>query len=88
MKHLNKYVITLLIAAAIYLFVGEQSLVRQIHRRHQIHQIKGQIEVLEQATEQARRTLDNLQNTDSLERFAREQYYMHAGDEDVYVIDN
>lgn len=86
--NVNKYVITLLIAAAIYLLVGEQSVIRQIRRSRQIHQIEAQIATLEQDTEESQQILNHLQNTDSLERFAREHYYMHTANEDVYVIEH
>lgn len=86
--NVNKYVITLLVAAAIYLLVGEQSVIRQIRRNRQIHQIEAQIATLEQDTEESQQILNHLQNTDSLERFAREHYYMHTANEDVYVIEH
>lgn len=88
MKKLNKYVITLLVAAVVFLVIGEQSVIRQIHRGHQIHQIERQIAEMEADIDYSRRTLDVLQNTDSLERFARETYYMHKAGEDVFVVKN
>jgi cell division protein FtsB len=39
------------------------------------------------ATDKAQREIQALHNTDSLERFAREHYYMHTPNEDIYLID-
>ena len=46
-----------------------------------------QIEQNQQDIQQAQRAMQRLDNLDSLERFAREEYYMHADNEDVYLVD-
>ncbi len=83
---LNKYMITLYIFAAIMLFVGDQSLVVRVKRARQIHQLERQRDEYRQGIEQARHELELLENKDSLERFAREQYLMCAPGEDVFVV--
>ncbi len=85
---LNKYVLTLLVAVVIFLFVGEQSLVRDIHRGRKIRQTEEMLKKVQGDIELSQREMENLKNTDSLERFAREQYYMHADNEEVFVIDD
>ena len=85
---INKYIIAILIFALIFLFIGDQSMVSCIRRGLQIKKTKAQVEHAHQDTEHALRTIQVLQNTDSLERFAREQYGMHTDNEDVYLIDN
>jgi cell division protein FtsB len=52
----------------------------------EIRKIKQTIQHEQAAATQAIRTLESLENPDSLERFAREQYNMHADGEDVYII--
>ena len=85
---LNKNVLTLAVAAFIFVFVGEQSLVRDIRRSRKIKQAEEMLEKVQGDIELSQRKMENLKNTDSLERFAREQYYMHADNEEVFVIDD
>ncbi len=85
---LNKYVITLVIFGVIMFFVGEQSIRVRIHKGRQISELKEQRDTYQQAIDQAKHDLQILQSTDSLEKYAREKYLMHADNEDVYLIDN
>lgn len=84
----GKYVITLLAFLIVFLFVGDQSLIRFFHRHREIRQLEEQRDMYRTETEKAQREIQMLQNADSLERFAREQYYMHTPEEDIYLIDN
>ena len=40
-----------------------------------------------EATENAQREILLLHNTDSLERYAREHYFMHTPNEDIYLVE-
>ena len=84
---LNKYVVTLLIAAVIFVFVGDQSMLRDIHRYRQIRQARKELKQTQATIEQQRYAIQSLQSTDSLERYAREQYFMHAPNEDIYWVE-
>ncbi len=84
----GKYAITLLAFMIVFLFVGDQSLIRFFHRHREIRQLEEQRDMYRTETEKAQREIQMLQNADSLERFAREQYYMHTPEEDIYLIDN
>jgi len=84
---LNKYVFTLLVFAVIFLFVGEQSLIKDMKRSAKIHETKQAIEDAESAIERAERQLGSLQQLDSLEKFAREHYLMHKENEDIFLIE-
>ena len=83
----GKYVITLLIFLVIYLFIGDQSVLRFIHRGRELRQLEEQRDMYEAGSEKAQRQMQVLNNKDSLERFAREQYFMHEKGEDIYLID-
>ena len=83
---INKYAITLYVFAVLLIFVGDQSLINQVSRTMEIRKIKQTIQHEQAAATQAIRTLESLENPDSLERFAREQYNMHADGEDAYII--
>ena len=84
---INKYAITLYVFAVLFIFVGEQSLVNQFSRKREIHQTKREIEQIKAETAEASNLLQSLDNKDSLERFAREQYKMHTDNEDVYLVE-
>lgn len=84
---LNKYAITLCIFAAIFLFVGEQSIINQISRKRQIRLAKREIKHTIKQSQVAESVLRSLDNPDSLERFAREQYNMHTDNEVVYIVE-
>lgn len=49
--------------------------------------IEMQITETNQKITNARSVIQALDNTDSLEHFAREQYRMHAPNEDVYIVE-
>lgn len=83
----NKYIVTLVIFALVMIFVGEQSYRVRIKKARQIRELEAQRDAYQAAIDQAHRDLQNLQSTDSLERFAREKYLMHTDKEDVYLVD-
>ena len=83
---LNKYVITVVLFGIYFLFIGDQSLVRQLKRARQMHSLQQQINQSRENIATYQRELDYLANPDSLERYARETYHMHAPNEDVYIV--
>ncbi len=88
-KHIpNKYVLTLIVFGLVFFFSSDRGLIRLAKRRHEIRGVEQQRDRYRQGIEKAQRDLEILQNRDSLERFAREHYYMHAKDEDVYLVDD
>jgi cell division protein FtsB len=84
---INKYAITLYLFAIIYLFVGNQSLVKRIDKAREMREIRREIEVINQQTQAVENMLNSLDNKDSLERYAREHYQMHEDGETVYIVD-
>lgn len=82
----NKYVITLFISLFIFMFAGEQSWINDFKRARQIRSLEQQLEETRRQNEQCEREIRTLRSIDSLERYAREHYYMHAPDEDVYLV--
>ena len=84
---INKYAITLYVFAVLFIFIGEQSLINQINRKREIRKTQVEIQQIKVETEEANNLLQSLDNKDSLERFAREQYKMHADDETIYLVE-
>ena len=87
MRKWLKYVITILVFLLIYLFIGDQSLIQFARRGREIRQLEQQRDMYRSESEKAQRELRTLSNPDSLERFAREHYYMHTPNEDIYLVD-
>ena len=84
---LNKYSITLYVFAVLLLFVGEQSFINQFSRAREMRKMRKTIERVKQETAESKAVLQSLDQIDSLERFAREKYNMHAEGEVVYLVE-
>lgn len=83
----GKYVITLLAFLVIFLFVGDQSILHFIRRHREIRRLEEQRDMYREQTQEAQQEIQMLQNPDSLERYAREHYYMHTSNEDIYLVE-
>lgn len=83
----GKYVVTILLFLAIFLFIGDQSLIRSIRRHREIRQMEEQRDMYRAGTEEAQREIQLLHSKDSLERYAREHYYMHNANEEIFLIE-
>lgn len=83
----GKYVITLIAFLVIFLFVGDQSLLHFIHRHREIRHLEEQRDMYLEGAKKAQSEILMLQNPDSLERYAREQYFMHTPNEDIYLVE-
>ena len=86
-KKYRHYVVTIAVFAGVMIFFGDQSLINYVKRAREIHRLEEQRDSYREGIQKARHELNVLQNTDSLERFAREQYYMHTDNEDVYLVE-
>jgi cell division protein FtsB len=73
--------------AIIYLFIGNQSLIKRIAKAREIREIKQEILLINQQTKEVENMLNSLDIKDSLERYAREHYQMHEDGEVIYLID-
>ena len=81
-----KYVLTVVIFLVVYLFVGEQSMLHFWHRHREIKRLEEQRDMYNEGAARAEQEIILLQNPDSLERYAREHYYMHTANEDIYLV--
>lgn len=84
---LNKYILALLIFSIVYFFIGDQSMLNRIRRAYQIHEIEQQSQTYREGIDAIEHQLQTIQHPDSLEKFARETYYMHTPEEHIYVIE-
>lgn len=83
----GKYAITILVFAVVFLFIGEQSLIQFVRRGREIRHLEEQRDLYREGAEKAQREMNALHQTDSLERYAREQYYMHKANEEIFLVD-
>ena len=83
----GKYVVTLLVFLVVFLFVCDQSMLHFWHRHREIRRLEEQRDMYREGTAKAQREIEMLQNTDSLERYAREHYFMHTPNEDIYLVE-
>lgn len=83
----NKYVLSLLIFVIFVTFIAKNNLI--VWTQNKIDVIK-QERIIRQYKEDIRNTDDKLKeltsDKDSLEKFAREQYYFQEKDEDVFLV--
>ena len=86
-KFFNKYTLTLALAVVVLLFVGQESVWDQAHNLILIHALEQERDDYQSRIDEANRALGSVESTDSLERFARETYYMHTPQEKVYLVD-
>lgn len=87
LRYVNKYTITIAIFMVIFLFVGEQSVWEQLKNRHRISLLEREGAGYRQAIRESQRAIESIQDPDSLERFARETYFMHTPAETVYMVE-
>ena len=83
----GKYVITLVAFLVVFLFIGDQSLIQFVRRGREIRHLEEQRDMYRSASEKAQRELQTLHQPDSLEQYAREHYFMHLPNEDIYLVE-
>lgn len=87
-KWMNKYFLIILLFVVYIAFFDSVSLVKRFRLWRQQRAVDSQIEYYDEQIEVTQQKISDLNENDStLERYAREQYNMHAPDEDVFLID-
>ncbi|MBQ0008468.1 MAG: septum formation initiator family protein [bacterium] len=85
---INKYTITFVIFFIFIAFIDEYSFLKRFELYRQQKRVNDDIEFYEERISKTDENITNLCKNDStLERYAREQYLMHAEDEDVFLIE-
>lgn len=84
----HKYLITLLVFAVLVGLVDENSLWRRWEYSLEEHRLREEINKYRADYEESTRRLNELQaDSSSIERVARERYFMKKPDEDIYVFE-
>lgn len=90
-KHLlkNKYVVVLALFIIWVVFFDKSGVLNRIKKGRELRDLEKQEQFYLHEIENNKRMLEELQgDTDALERFAREQYYMKKKNEDVFIIED
>ena len=83
----NRYVIILLVFFVWMLFFDENSFLNHLELNQELDKLEKSTDYYEKEIEHDKKIIKNLENPDSLERFAREEYRMKKKDEDIYIIE-
>ena len=85
----HKYLITLLLFAVLIGFLDENSIVRRMKLAHEELLLREEIEKYREEFEESTARLNELAvDSGSIERIARERFFMKKPNEDVYVFED
>jgi cell division protein FtsB len=83
----NKYLLTVIILAVWVLFFDKNDLKTQIEFKKQVKQLEEERNYYAKENTEVSRELKELTtNPKTIEKFAREKYYMKRDNEDIFVI--
>lgn len=83
----NKYLITSILFLSWMLFFDNNDFISQVQLRMKLSEYRNKKEYYEQKISEVKKEKQELlTNSQSLEKFAREQYMMKKDDEDLFVI--
>jgi cell division protein FtsB len=83
----NKYVIILVLFIVWMLFFDENSYINHRELNKEIDKLENANEYYKEQIEADKKVIDNLNDPDSLEKYAREEYKMKKENEDIYLIE-
>ena len=83
----NKYVIILLLFVVWLIFFDENSLINHWELDREIDKLEKSNEYYRDQIEQDKKVIDNLNDPDSLEKYAREEYKMKKENEEIFLIE-
>lgn len=83
----NKYVIVLVLFVVWMIFIDENSYINHRELNKEIDKLENANEYYKEQIEEDKKIIDNLNDPDSLEKYARENYKMKKENEDIYIIE-
>jgi hypothetical protein len=82
----NKYILAITLFMGWICFFNDIDLFYIVRSRYALHRLASDVDDMRTKTQETERSLKDLTtNSATLEKFARETYYMKKADEDVYV---
>ena len=83
----NKYWLTIIIFLVVTFFVGDSTIMHRISYDQKISQLGNEIEQITKDKEDKLKKLESLQSdSETLERYAREEFQMTAPNEELFII--
>ncbi|GBU07495.1 hypothetical protein AwDysgo_08260 [Bacteroidales bacterium] len=83
----NKYVMATIVFVMLTFFIGDSTLYIRFINDSKINDLKNEIEYFKKSRDENIQKLEDLQSdNESLERFAREQFFMTKPNEDLFII--
>lgn len=83
----NKYVLILLVFLVWMVFFDENSLLNHWELDQEIDKLEKSNEYYREEISKDRKVIDNLNDPDSLEKYAREEYKMKKENEEIFLIE-
>ncbi len=83
----NKYFLVLVIFAVWMLFFDENSFLNHRELDKEIDKLENSNEYYQKEIEADNKIISNLKDSDSLEKFAREEYKMKKKNEEIFIIE-
>ncbi|MDR1130419.1 MAG: septum formation initiator family protein [Prevotellaceae bacterium] len=83
----NRRMITVVIFMTWVMFFDDISIPKWVSQKRNTKNILEQIETLENKTKELEERLKYKNNRDTIEKFARENYYMKRNNEVIYIFD-
>ena len=84
----HKYAITIIVFLLIICITDQNNLLKRLQHQKQIRELKKEIELYTNMRDECIKGLQELANdSNNLERIAREKYGMHLPNEEVFIIE-
>ncbi|MCF0166108.1 MAG: septum formation initiator family protein [Bacteroidales bacterium] len=84
---INQYLIIVVVFGSLFFFVGNSNVLTWIRDRHTIEAQNKQIEEYRRQIAATDSALYHIQHSkDTIEKYAREHFYYHEDDEEIFVV--
>ena len=83
----NLYILISVVFFIWIFFIDSNSILVNIKLNKEISELKERKDILENQIQMDKKIISNLQNPDSLEKYAREKLYMKKDNEEIFIIE-
>ena len=83
----NLYILISVVFFIWIFFIDSNSILVNIKLNKEINELKERKDILENQIQTDKKIISNLQNPDSLEKYAREKLYMKKENEEIFIIE-
>ena len=83
----NLYILISVVFFIWIFFIDSNSILVNIKLNKEISELKQRKDILENQIQMDNKIISNLQNPDSLEKYAREKLYMKKDNEEIFIIE-